>query len=77
MYRNSGLDFKHKENRFVDFKMQRLLHYQLSRLGGKLSKADVNRDGNEDVFFGGASGQSGKLILGKMMELLKYQNQPW
>lgn len=75
---NSGLDFKHKENRFVDFKMQRLLHYQLSRLGGKLSKADVNSDGNEDVFFGGASGQSGVLFFGKDDGTFEIRNsQPW
>ncbi|MBA4056501.1 MAG: type IV secretion protein Rhs, partial [Marivirga sp.] len=52
---NSGLDFRHMENDFIDFKMQRLLYFQLSRLGGKLSKSDVNKDGNDDVFFGGAS----------------------
>jgi hypothetical protein len=62
---NSGLNFKHKENSFVDFKFQRLLYYQLSKLGGKHSVADVNSDGNDDVFFEGASGQSGKLFLGK------------
>ena len=75
---NSGLDFKHIENKFIDFKMQRLLHYQLSRLGGMLSKADVNKDGNEDIFFGGASGQSGMLFLGQDDGTLrKSPAQPW
>lgn len=60
----SGLTFVHKENAFVDYKTQRLLFAQLSRLGGMLSVGDVNRDGNDDVFFGGASGQSGALFLG-------------
>ena len=63
--KTAGLDFKHKENKFIDFKMQRLLYYQLSRLGGKLAKGDVNKDGNDDVFFGGAADQSGQLFLGK------------
>nr|ARK12863.1 type IV secretion protein Rhs [Fibrella sp. ES10-3-2-2] len=61
----AGIDFRHVENNFVDFKTQQLLPYQLSRLGGKLAVADVNRDGNDDVFFGGAAGQSGQLYLGQ------------
>jgi hypothetical protein len=74
----SGLDFVHKENNFVDFKTQRLLFYQLSRLGGKFASGDVNKDGNSDVFFGGASGQSGELFLGKDDgTFLKSENQPW
>ncbi len=36
--------------------MQRLLYYKLSRLGGKLATGDVNEDGNDDIFFGGAAG---------------------
>lgn len=61
---DSGLDFVHTENAFVDYKTQRLLFSQLSRLGGTFSIGDVNQDGNDDVFFGGASGQPGALYLG-------------
>src|SRR5690606_17387686 len=61
---SSGLDFRHQENSFIDYKVQRLLFAQLSKLGGKLSAGDVNDDGNDDVFFGGAAGQSGQLFLG-------------
>ncbi|HTF16906.1 MAG TPA: VCBS repeat-containing protein [Chryseolinea sp.] len=61
---DSGIHFKHTENAYVDFKSHRLLFYQLSRLGGKFAAADVNADGNDDVFFGGAAGQSGTLYLG-------------
>ncbi len=74
----SGLDFRHVENEFIDFKMQRLLYFQLSRLGGKLACADVNKDGNDDVFFGGASGQSGVLFLGNDDGTFrKAASQPW
>ncbi|MGN6400194.1 MAG: VCBS repeat-containing protein [Flavisolibacter sp.] len=58
-----GLDFVHKENDFIDFKNEVLLPYQLSRMGPALAKADVNKDGLEDIFIGGAIGQSGKLYL--------------
>lgn len=76
--KSSGLDFKHNENKFIDFKMQRLLYYQLSRLGGKLTTGDVNKDGNDDVYLGGASGQSGQLFLGHDDgTFLRAPAQPW
>jgi hypothetical protein len=61
---SSGLEFTHRENPYVDFKYQRLAPYQFSKLGGKLAVADVNNDGNDDVFFGGAAGRPGQLFLG-------------
>jgi hypothetical protein len=57
------IDFRHRENDFVDFKVEVLIPYQLSRMGPALAKGDVNGDGLEDLFFGGAIGQSGALLL--------------
>ena len=59
----SGITFRHRENEFIDFKDEPLLPYQLSRQGPAMAKADVNGDGLEDVFFGGAIGQGGQLFL--------------
>lgn len=59
----SGLNFQHIENDFIDFKDETLLPYQLSRQGPALAKADVNKDGLEDVFVGGAIGQIAELYL--------------
>lgn len=74
----SGLDFKHEENTFIDFKVQRLLHYQVSRLGGKFAKGDVDADGNDDVFFCGAVGQPGALFLGRNDGTFQQsRSQPW
>ncbi len=59
----TGLDFIHQENDFVDFKVEVLLPYQLSRMGPALARGDVNGDGREDLFFGGATNQFGVLYL--------------
>jgi hypothetical protein len=59
----SGISFVHHEDDFIDFKDEPLLPYQLSRQGPALAKADVNGDGLEDIFIGGAIGQPGVLYL--------------
>ena len=59
----SGITFKHSENEFIDFKDEVLLPYQLSKQGPALAKGDVNGDGLEDIFIGGAINQSGILYL--------------
>lgn len=75
---HAGLDFRHRENDFVDFKVEVLMPYQLSRMGPALAKADVNQDGYEDVFVGGALGQSGKLFLQQADGRFKpASSQPW
>ncbi len=58
-----GINFKHKENTYNDFEKEILLPYKQSTLGPYLSKADVNNDGLEDIYIGGASGQSGALFI--------------
>lgn len=59
----SGIQFQHVENDFIDFKDETLLPYQLSRQGPALAKGDVNKDGLEDVFIGGAIGQTAELYI--------------
>ncbi|MEX2154012.1 MAG: VCBS repeat-containing protein [Gemmatimonadaceae bacterium] len=59
----TALDFKHQENEFVDFDRERLMPKLLSTEGPHLAVADVNGDGLDDVFLGGAKGQPGKLLL--------------
>lgn len=58
-----GLDFAHTSNLMADFDVQPLLPHSLSSLGPALAKADVNKDGLEDVFLGGGSGQTAALYL--------------
>ncbi len=57
------LDFIHREDNFVDYKVQPLLPHMHSRNGPGLSVGDINGDGLEDCFIGGAVGQSGALMI--------------
>lgn len=54
---NLGIDFIHQENDFVGFTAQKLMPYQRSDRGPATVVGDLNNDGKEDVFFGGAQGK--------------------
>ena len=55
----------HKENEYSDFDYEGLIAKQLSQEGPSLAVADVNGDGQEDVFVGGAKNQAGQVYLHK------------
>lgn len=56
-------NIRHRENSFVDFNQERLIPKMLSTEGPKLAVADVNADGLEDFFMGGAKGDTARLFL--------------
>lgn len=55
--------FVHSENRFVDFNVEGLMPKMLSREGPKMAVGDVNGDGREDFYVGGAKGQAGAVFV--------------
>jgi len=57
------VDFIHKESDFNDFERAKLLYHMLSTEGPRMCKGDVNNDGLEDIFIGGAKGQAGELMV--------------
>jgi hypothetical protein len=54
--------FQHREDVFDDFRRQSLLPNRMSRLGPGVAWADVDGDGREEMFAGGASGQAGQIV---------------
>ncbi len=53
----------HLENNYSDFDHEGLINKKLSQEGPALAVGDVNNDGNEDFYIGGAKNQSGVLYL--------------
>lgn len=55
--------FKHNENIYDEYKDQVLLPHMFTKSGPFIATGDVNGDGLEDFYVGGAKNQSGKLYL--------------
>lgn len=70
------LGFRHIENDYNDFRRQILLPHMLSTQGPRIARGDVNNDGLEDLFIGGAKGTPGKLYIQKKEGYFELQAEP-
>jgi hypothetical protein len=61
----SDIQYTHVENEFSDFLVDPLTLKDYSKSGPKMSVGDVNADGMEDLFIGGAAGQADVLFLSR------------
>jgi len=71
----SGIDFKHVENPHDDFKNEVLIPHSYSKNGPGLATGDINGDGLEDFYIGGAVGQSGAIFIQTQNSIFKKSSQ--
>ncbi|MDJ1505800.1 VCBS repeat-containing protein [Xanthocytophaga agilis] len=57
------LDYKHTDEPYIDFKIQPLLLHLLSQQGPGLAVGDMDQNGLEDFYVGGAFNHSGRLFF--------------
>jgi hypothetical protein len=60
------INYKHKDNSFVEFTRDPLIPYMNTYQGPDISVDDVNNDGLQDVFLSGAKTQPSQLFLQKL-----------
>jgi len=72
-----GVDYRHKENKFDDYAKEILLPHSQSKLGPFIEVGDINNDGLDDFYIGGAKGQAGKMYVQQSDGTFSHKNGSW
>jgi hypothetical protein len=57
------ISFKHKEDGYYDFNREKIIPYQVSKLGPAVAVGDIDGNGFEDIYIGNSSGNAAELYL--------------
>lgn len=58
-----GINYKPKENDFIDYNIQATLPHKLSQYGPGLAVGDIDNNGLNDFYIGGSSGHAGVFFM--------------
>ncbi len=73
-----AIGYTHKENEYNDFENEILIPHKMSTMGPGMAVADVNGDGLEDFYVGGAKGYTGVLYTqNKNGSFTTTKKTPW
>lgn len=72
----AGLTFNHKEDGYTEFNREKLIPHSLTAEGPPLAVDDVNGDGLDDVFVGGARGQAAVILIQQKNGTFKSHDVP-
>ncbi|WP_435414180.1 VCBS repeat-containing protein [Polaribacter aestuariivivens] len=60
---NNAINFNHKEDSYYDFNREKIIPYQVSKLGPAVAIGDVDGNGYDDIYLGNSSGNAAELYL--------------